>query len=414
MLTVHFYWRVDNKVNRLEFLGDSLLKFVVSTELYELYPEKHEGALTTLRSAFISNEHLTSMVCKLDLVKFLRVIPVLSGRQVLNFCPPGQKAAPGKSSLWNEIVVNPIDRVDLPRGRRSRTCATRLGHFKAAVAPKTLADFAEALIGAFYLHGGVDAARKAVKALGCWPRRSIPQALLATAALAAPSKTVLGCHIPDRYPPFLTRLALGNIDHFRKDPGPAQIAEASKILESKAQVTLIDQMERCMGYRFKDLDLLDEALTHCSVHHKKNNQRLEYLGDAILDFAVVTLVWEHVPGASQGDLNNLKSSAVNNSNLGKKALELGLQRFLSSMSSHLISEFKDIQVFLDSINEQPHSRPELSKIDISFVDVGCVNALADLLEAIVGAIFLDSGQSLEAVRDVVKKINLLPQLSLTR
>jgi ribonuclease-3 len=126
---------------------------------------------------------------------------------------------------------------------------------------------------------------------------------------------------------------------------------------SKAQAELC----RRLNYVFADAALLERALTHRS-HSGNHYERLEFLGDSILGFAVSTELYNRFPDLPEGDLTRLRASLVKEETLAKIARELALGDALALGGGELKSGGFD----RDSI-------------------------LADALEAIFGAIYLDSG-----------------------
>jgi len=120
-------------------------------------------------------------------------------------------------------------------------------------------------------------------------------------------------------------------------------------------------LEKTLRYRFQNAELFQQALTHRSAT-SRNNERLEFLGDAVLDFVVSEAVYLARPEASEGDLSKLRASLVKDDTLAEIALQLDL-------GEHLI---------LGSGERKTggHRRESI---------------LADALEAIFGAVFLDSG-----------------------
>ena len=125
-----------------------------------------------------------------------------------------------------------------------------------------------------------------------------------------------------------------------------------------------------LDYRFRDPALLTLALTHRSSSGR-SNERLEFLGDAVLDFVISEHVYRAVPDADEGDLSRLRSSLVKDTSLADIASELGLGK-------HLI---------LGS-GEQKSGGHRRGSI------------LADALEAVFGAVCLDAG--FEAARRVIE------------
>lgn len=130
--------------------------------------------------------------------------------------------------------------------------------------------------------------------------------------------------------------------------------------------------EARLGYRFGDPALLDAALTHRSAG-KQNYERLEFLGDAVLNFAVAGLVFRSFPEADEGDLSRYRSALVSGRSLAEAAgvLDLGGQLRLGS------GELKTGGFRRGSI-------------------------LSDSLEAVFGAIYLDGG--LEAASGVIERV----------
>ena len=120
-------------------------------------------------------------------------------------------------------------------------------------------------------------------------------------------------------------------------------------------------LEKTLQFRFDDQALLARALTHRSAKGR-NNERLEYLGDAILDFVISEALYRLRPQADEGDLSRLRSALVKDATLASIATELGI-------GEHLI---------LGSGERKTggHRRQSI---------------LADALEALFGAVYLDSG-----------------------
>ena len=123
----------------------------------------------------------------------------------------------------------------------------------------------------------------------------------------------------------------------------------------------LQRLCKALQYEFDDFDLLEEALTHRSKH-AKNNERLEYLGDSILGFLIAKRLFDLFPSATEGELSRCRSKLVKGDTLAKlaKTLKLGDYLLLGP------GELKSGGFRRNSI-------------------------LADAFEAIVGAIYLDSG-----------------------
>jgi ribonuclease III len=134
-------------------------------------------------------------------------------------------------------------------------------------------------------------------------------------------------------------------------------------------------LEERLGYAFKDVGLLRLALTHPSVAHEhgapvQTNQRLEYLGDAVLQLALTRELYEKFPAFGEGPLTKARAKLVNRRTLAERSRQLGI-------GPHLIV----------SRGEEMHGGRDRP------------SALADTYEALLGAIFLDGG--FEAAREFI-------------
>ncbi len=141
---------------------------------------------------------------------------------------------------------------------------------------------------------------------------------------------------------------------------------AQDTLSSDLEAMLEERMARCerrIGYQFRNRALLREALTHASgaEHRLASNERLEFLGDAILGAVVCELLFEQYPDYLEGDLTKIKSAVVSRQSCAKISEALGLQEFLIVGKGMAAS---------DSIP------PSL---------------LADVFESLVAAVYLDGG-----------------------
>jgi ribonuclease-3 len=142
-----------------------------------------------------------------------------------------------------------------------------------------------------------------------------------------------------------------------------------------AAVTGYEALQDRLGYVFRARALLQLALTHPSVAHEHNaaletNQRLEFLGDAVLQLVLTRELYEKFPAFDEGPLTKARAKLVNRRTLAERARHLAI-------GEHLIV----------SRGEELHGGRERP------------SALADTYEALLGAIFLDGG--FEAARDFI-------------
>ena len=122
------------------------------------------------------------------------------------------------------------------------------------------------------------------------------------------------------------------------------------------------ELQKSLGYEFKDEKLLTEALTHRSYTKDFNNERLEYLGDAVLDLIVGEYLYHLFPKAEEGTLSKLRAALVNEDSFNKLAKRLNLGKYL----------------FLSPAEENNRGREKSSILSSAF-------------EALIGAIYLEAG-----------------------
>jgi ribonuclease-3 len=94
--------------------------------------------------------------------------------------------------------------------------------------------------------------------------------------------------------------------------------------------TMLAAIERALGHSFENRELLVDALTHSSYKNERaaqartDNERLEFLGDAILQWAVSALLWEHFPDATAGEMTRRRADLVCEEGLARIAREVGI------------------------------------------------------------------------------------------
>lgn len=108
------------------------------------------------------------------------------------------------------------------------------------------------------------------------------------------------------------------------------LVDESGEADASSQTAKLARCQEIIGYQFKDESLLLAALTHASgaVHRLASNERLEFLGDAVLGLTVCLWLYEDYPEYNEGDLTKIKSAVVSRRSCGKVACTLGLDRCL--------------------------------------------------------------------------------------
>ena len=133
---------------------------------------------------------------------------------------------------------------------------------------------------------------------------------------------------------------------------------------SRALTTLNRWTARHLNYSFSDIQLLELALSHRSVGNI-NNERLEFLGDALLNLAIAERLYELFPEYTEGELSRLRASLVNSVSLEKIAAAIELDRYI-----------------------------QLSKAERASGGARRSSILANAVEAIIGAVLLDGGHDM--------------------
>jgi ribonuclease III len=143
------------------------------------------------------------------------------------------------------------------------------------------------------------------------------------------------------------------------------------------------KLEKCLDYQFKNKDLIIEALTHKSYKKPYNNERLEFLGDAVLNLIVGEFLFTKFNKSNEGELSKIRASLVNETGFTRLANDIKLGDF----------------IYISTAEERNKGRTKAS-------------ILSDAFEAIMGAIYLEAG--LEVLKPIIldlleksyEKINL--------
>jgi ribonuclease III len=158
-----------------------------------------------------------------------------------------------------------------------------------------------------------------------------------------------------------------------RTPAPDTNARTAELAAASGQDAGLEALQRALGYRFAQSDLLLDALTHRSYVHEYaapgivSNERLEFLGDAALALVSADLLFRAAPEADEGDLSAVRAALVRTSALATFAREVGLGRYLRLGRGEEVTGGRQRDLLL-----------------------------ASAFEAVLGALFLDGG--LPAVR----------------
>nr|UJZ92585.1 dicer-2 [Scaphoideus titanus] len=367
---------------RLETLGDSFLKFAISMVLHEKEKDLQEGVLTNIKGQIVGNKNLYFCGKSKNLGNILQVRHFLPCEEWIppNFCVEHSvqqtivTACLEPSCLYSitipeeEVLAGRISKATRKRFTEILFEAEELKYKQTctftntlALSDKNVSDAVEAIIGVYLENSGVLGALRVMN----WfqvIKPSLATEEVFTTTLTTPEKGLVGTPM----------------DHLLQ---PCRL-------------------EEILNYKFNNKAYMLQALSHPSYH--QNNitqcyQRLEFLGDAIIDFLITVHIFERCTELPPGDLTDLRSALVNNITLACITVRHGLHRFLLHRSSSL----NDIMTrFVRHQEERQHKIDN----DILFLFEECETNIAeaievpkvlgDVFEALIGAIYLDSGKDL--------------------
>ncbi|XP_027353057.1 endoribonuclease Dicer homolog 1 [Abrus precatorius] len=348
---------------RAELLGDAYLKWVVSRFLFLKYPQKHEGQLTRMRQQMVSNMVLYQYALSKGLQSYI---------QADRFAP-SRWAAPGVLPVFDEDIKDGdsslFDQERSISKTESMDCRTdeyedemEDGELESdsssyrVLSSKTLADVVEALIGVYYVEGGKSAANHLMKWIG----------------------------IQIEFDP----------DEMECTRKPFNVPDS--ILRSVD----FDALEGALNLNFKDRGLLVESITHASRPSSGVScyQRLEFVGDAVLDHLITRHLFFTYTNLPPGRLTDLRAAAVNNENFARVAVKHNLHVHLRHGSSALEKQIKE---FVKEVQDEL-SKPGFNSFGLG--DCKAPKVLGDIVESIAGAIFLDSGRDTTIVWKVFQPL----------
>ncbi|XP_061374933.1 endoribonuclease Dicer homolog 3-like [Gastrolobium bilobum] len=329
-------------MERLELLGDSVLKYVVSCHLFLKYPKKHEGELSGKRSRAVCNATLHKLGTDHKLQGYIRD----------SAFEPRRWVAPGQRSIHTVHCDCGLETQEVPLDVKFHTEDPKVvvgslcdrGH--RWMCSKTIADCVEALIGAYYVGGGLIASLHVMKWLG----------------------------IDAKLKPSLVDEAI----------------TAASLHTFVPKVNEIARLEKKIGYKFSVKGLLLEAITHLSETELRIGccyERLEFLGDSVLDLLITWYLYQSHTDIDPGELTDLRSASVNNENFAQVAVKRKLHKHLLHKSELLRSQISEYVKIISKSDNNTRSLPGIK----------APKALGDLVESIAGAILIDTKLNLDEV-----------------
>ncbi|KAL9263922.1 Dicer-like protein [Drosera capensis] len=329
-------------LERLEVLGDAFLKFAVSRHLFLAHEAMDEGQLTSMRSKLVNNMNLYKLATRRKLQVYIR------DREFnpQQFCALGRPCSVISTNEMESSNHTLPDSRLLNGTHGSKLKGNKHQHW---LQRKTIADVVEALIGAYLVDGGFKSAISFLQWIG-----------------------------------------------IRADFETSQVIHACTLSASFMPVAaLLDvpSLEGSLSYHFIHRGLLLQAFIHPSYNKHGGGcyQRLEFLGDAVMDYLITSFIYSAYPKLKPGQLTDLRSVLVSNASFAGVAVKL-------SFHKHIIC---DCDLLCDAIDKYVnYIRVPDSERD-QLEEPPCPKALGDLVESSIGAIFLDTGFDLDRVYKLV-------------
>ncbi|XP_047169317.1 dicer-like protein 4 isoform X2 [Vigna umbellata] len=324
-------------LERLEVLGDAFLKFVVARHFFLVHDSFHEGDLTKRRSNAVNNSNLLKLAIGRNLQIYI-CDQIFDPSQFYALGRPCPRICCKETEESIHFCANSVKE----QGKVTENRCNKNHHW---LHKKTVADVVEALVGAFL----VDSGFKAAVAFLTW---------IGIQVGFEASQVVDICMASAGYIPLSSDVDIPS-------------------LESK------------LGHQFLHKGLLLQAFVHPSYNKLGGGcyQRLEFLGDAVLDYLIASYLFSAYPKLKPGQLTDLRSLSANNKAFACVAVDRSFDKYLLCDSNRLSEAIKKYVDYVRSPSTDSGIKegPKYPK------------ALGDVVESCVGAILLDTGFNLNKV-----------------
>ncbi|XP_063296113.1 endoribonuclease Dicer [Pelobates fuscus] len=272
-------------------------------------------------------------------------------------------------------------------------------HTEQCIADKSIADCVEALLGCYLTSCGERAAQLFLCSLGL---KVLPAATEATKGLLSIQDSGTNSSDTDSEHLFCKGIDYG----YLKIPPKCMFdhPDAEKTLDHL--ISGFENFEKKICYQFKNKAYLLQAFTHASYHYNTITdcyQRLEFLGDAILDYLITKHLYEDPRQHSPGVLTDLRSALVNNTIFASLAVKYDYHKYFKAISPelfHIIDDFVQFQLEKDEMQGMDSELRRSEEDEEKEEDIEVPKAMGDIFESLAGAIYMDSGMSLETVWQV--------------
>ncbi|KAG1892562.1 hypothetical protein F4604DRAFT_1875874 [Suillus subluteus] len=370
----------ETDYERLELLGDSFLKYFSSVYVFVFNPALSEGALHKARQHIISNKVLTQCGLSIGLPSYIQgktfsyklwqppnfTVHDVSLQHLGRSNDLMSSSGNGGMAIdtQTQAPVNDTNASTIHSTSQSKTKHKAPDdNITQWLGDKTIADVAEAIIGAAYLSGGRNVALRAIKAL---------------------------------------RLPVADVEQW-EDFRRKALAPPSNVTPRLRGGTL-SAVEEIIGASFKYPHLLSQALTHGSIHGYENTcyERLEFLGDCM----VVRHVFNRDDHMSPGAMTLLKSAMVSNSALAAVCVRTGLHAYLLYESYALGNSIQSYAEQLETKRQEEHHKAVRDGRSPGqyWLDMEPPKILSDVVESIIGALYISDGFTSDGVESMFKKI----------
>ncbi|CAI9280061.1 unnamed protein product [Lactuca saligna] len=181
------------------------------------------------------------------------------------------------------------------------------------------------------------------------------------------------------------------VEQVLKEPDSESVKESES---SHVPLPSLADVEEVMGYSFRNKELLKEAFTHGSYKADdcKSYERLEYLGDSVLNHLIAKLHYLSYPDMAPGELTRLRAANVDTEALTRAALKYNLHKFLRHEKPLLQRQIQEFMEGIKQYTSHSHGMIDPPKV------------LADLLESLIGVIFIDTESSMDSTWEVVERL----------
>ena len=350
-------------LERLELLGDSFLKLSTSIFLVNSRKNDHEGRLSSARSRRISNlklffqaarKNIIGKILANDLTMGADSIEGSSKLDRLKWIPSGfmLKSLAPELSLPDKIVED---------GNLSLLSDEVKKYFYRRITDKTIADCMEALIGACTVAAGIEGGLKLIK----WLDIDI---MLPNDVVTRLSKDP-NIHISateEVVPLIIDQSSYIFHRHLNYHPFSSDIKNRG---EFNRLLSMTEKVQREINYKFENHLLLIEAMTHPSYAHNSITdcyQRLEFLGDAVLDYLITCHIYAIDQAMTTGTMTELRSAVVSNLKFAEVAVGLRLHQNMLHSSPGL---FKKVGKYAAAVKEKRISETTESMEGMSLEEV---------------------------------------------